>query len=106
MKTKLFISLTLAFFAANLTYANPQRYGEIVSAIRDWPETGLIAWMENSAACGTTERPLYRYYLTKSRSLFAVRDSGDGQRRLFPLLIDDRYHTRVSPEANPFSGIH
>jgi hypothetical protein len=76
-----------------------------VSGLRDWPERALIAWIEESASSGSRERPIYRYYLTRNRTLLAVRDRG-GDKRLFALRIDDRAQRRVPAWVNPFSGVH
>lgn len=81
-------------------------YAEIVGALRDWPERAIVSWIEASASSGSKERPLYRYYLTKNRNLLAVRDSGDGEKQLFTLHIDDRFPSGVGPTENPFSGAH
>ena len=85
---------------------SPEACAEIVTALRDWPERAIVSWIEDTAAPGSEQRPIYRYYLSKNRNLLAVRDRGKGHKQLFALRVDDRTQTRVRPQENPFSGIH
>jgi len=82
-------------------------YVRTVSAMVEWPERVLIAWMERTAASPEGgERPIYRYYLTRNRNLVAVRDAGGGEKRLFTLQPEGSFEASVPARENPFSGIH
>ena len=82
------------------------RYVRLASALLEWPERVLIAWMEGSATSGTGERPCYRYYLTRNRNLLAVRDRGDAGKTLYAIRSEDGFDASIPARDNPFSGIH
>ena len=82
------------------------RYAEIHNALSQWTERERIAWMEATAKPGKPGQPTYRYYLTRNRSLLAVRDAGEDGKRLFALRVAERARPPVPHRDNPFSGVH
>ena len=88
-----------------LRESNRERYLEFANELLEWPERCLVAWMEESAQRGEAERPLFRYYLTRNRNLYAVRDQGH-QRELFSLHWAELAEESLPARDNPFSGVH
>ena len=82
------------------------RYGRYLSALLSWPDRERIAWMEQGAAPGSLDEPIYRYYLTRNHTFFAVRDAGNGAKRLYEMKPGQEPRFGVSPQEAPFSGIH
>ena len=78
----------------------------VTAALSSWPETELVSWIEATAEPGSTERPRYRYYLTRSRQLLAVRDLGDAGKELFALDYAAADGAMLPPELDPFAGVH
>ena len=79
-------------------------YQRISSGLLDWPQRSLIAWIEQDASA-SSDRPVYRYYMSRNRNLVAVRDRG-GEKRLFSMVLDERFDSYASARENPFSGVH
>ncbi|MEE8142851.1 MAG: hypothetical protein V3T77_07105, partial [Planctomycetota bacterium] len=84
---------------------DPPASARIVSAMRDWPERAIIAWIEATAKPGTPERPMYRYYMTRNRNLIAIRDSGSSGKQLYTVQVDNSGEDPVARQ-NPYSGVH
>ncbi len=89
-----------------LRTAEPEWARRLSDRLATWPETELVAWMESDAAHGTPERPLYRYYLTRSRQLLAVRDRGEAGALLHRLDYAAGEFATLPPEQDPFAGVH
>ena len=82
------------------------RYARLATAVLKWPDRERIGWMERTATPGAPDRPIYRYYLTRNHGFFAVRDAGEGTKRLHAIKPGEGARLGQSPEENPFSGIH
>ena len=62
--------------------------------------------MEATSRRGAPDRPVYRYYLTRSRRLLAVRDRGEGDLALFRLDYAAGEFAGLPAEQDPFAGVH
>jgi len=81
-------------------------YARRATALLKLSDRERIAWMEETAAPGTPENPVYRYYLTRNHALFAVCHGGEADRRLHELRSSEGIRFGLNPQENPFSGIH
>ena len=86
--------------------AEPDWCRKFSDRLATWPETELVAWMESTARRGSAERPVYRYYLTRSRRLLAVRDRGEHDIVLFRLDYAAGEFAALPAEQDPFAGVH
>lgn len=89
-----------------LAAADPDLHRRLTDAIALWPESVVVAWVESDATPGTSDRPRYRYYLTRSRRLLAVRHGGDDDVRLFELDHEAGANLESLADIDPFSGGH
>lgn len=62
--------------------------------------------MKASAASGTKDEPVYRYYLTRNHNLYAICDHGEDGKQLFRLQTEEPGQFGLAPRENPFSGAH
>lgn len=89
-----------------LRQAEPAWSRRLSDRLAGWSETELVAWMESGGKHGEPERPIYRYYLTRSRQLLAVRDRGEAGVALYRLDYAAGEFATLPTEQDPFAGVH
>ena len=66
----------------------------------------MMAWMEARLTAGSSERPVYRYYLSRNRNLYAVRAQGEDGKRLSLDEVDECFDEPGGSGQNPCCGAH
>jgi hypothetical protein len=83
-------------------------YGEMLEILRnELTPRQKIAWVEEAF----TDRPadgeiVHRYYLDVTKQVYLVRDHWQEGKQLFMADTDEDALEELSPERNPFSGMH